>query len=513
MPSFSGGRVTRRGFLLGGSGLAVGALAGGCTGSTSTGGSGIDTFSAVLKGSGADEDIDPGVAHLFIDEARMKALYDGLFEVDDNMRPVPRLAESGEPNADGTRWRITLRDARWHDGKKVTSADVLYTLSRVLGPAGAKPFIAATTLEHVDLSQSREVDERTVEIALRRPSFEFLTALSAYGTKIVQNGARDFANPVGTGPFRFESFRPGKELLATAYADYWDGAPTISRLRILSAENDARLTALQGGQADFADDLTPAAARTLRDAEGITVNATPNSGIYYFAMRTDRPPFDNVDVRRALMRMADREELVKVALQGQADVANDVFGKGFEYYAEDLPQHTHDPDEARYLLRKAGVSNLTIDLFTAPAATGFVEAANLFAEQASRSGVTVNVRVGSGDTYYSESLESGQLTMGQSGPLSIPNHFGSRLLTGSPQNRTGWSDPQFDALYDQALATASVDERTSLYHRMHEILHDRGGFLFWANAYWNSAASAKYRNIPTGVPNAMNWVRFDKVSL
>lgn len=516
MPSFigaaTGGGLTRRGFLLG-SGLAVGALAGGCSSSSDTGaGSSIDTFSAALKGSGADEGIDPGVAHLFIDEARMKALYDGLFEIDDAMRPVPRLAESGEPNRDGTRWRIRLRDARWHDGKKVTSADVLYTLARILGPAGEDPFIAAATLELVDLSESREVNDRTVEIRLKQPSFEFLTALSAYGTKIVQDGAEDFDNPVGTGPFRFESFQPGKELVATAYEDYWDGAPDISRLRILSAGDDARVNALQAGQVDFSDDLTPAAAKTLRAADGITVNATPNSGIYYFAMKSDRPPFDNVDVRRALMRMVDREELVKVALQGQADVANDVFGKGFEYYADDLPQHTHDPDKARFLLRKAGVRNLSIDLFTADAATGFVEAANLFAEQARESGVTVNVRVGSGDTYYSEALETGQLTMGQSGPLSVPNHFGSRLLSDSPQNRTNWKDPEFDALYNRALATRSDSERAELFVRMHEIQYDRGAMLYWANAYWNSAASARYKNIPSGVPNATNWVRFDKVT-
>ncbi|MBB4684117.1 ABC transporter substrate-binding protein [Amycolatopsis jiangsuensis] len=499
--------LSRRGFLLG-TGLAVGALASGCADAS---GSGVDTFSAVFKGSGADESLDPGTSHLFIDEARLKALYDGLFEVDDAMRPVPRLATAAEPNADGTRWRITLRDARWHDGAKVTSADVLHTLSRILGPAGQQPFIAATTLDLVDLGQSREVDERTAEIALHRPSFEFRTALAAYGTRIIRAGTRDFRRPVGTGPFRFDSFRPGREMVATSYDGYWDGAPRIGRLRILSAENDARTAAVRSGQADFADDLTPAAAKQMRGDGNLRVQATPNSGIYYFAMKTDRPPFDNADVRRALMRMVDREELVKVALQGDGEISNDVFGKGFQYYAE-LPQHTFDPDAAKALLRKAGVPNLTIDLFTAPAATGFVEAANLFAEQAKQSGVTVRVRVGSGDTYYAEALKTGQLTMGQSGPLSIPNHFASRLLTGSPQNRTNWHDPEFDALYGQALATASEPERAALYHRMHEILHDRGGFVFWGISSWNSAAAAGYRGIPAGVPNALNWARFDKVA-
>ncbi|WP_328608909.1 ABC transporter substrate-binding protein [Amycolatopsis sp. NBC_00345] len=504
--------LSRRGFLLG-TGLAAGALVSGCgSGPGTGGGAGITTFSAVLEGSGADESLDPGTSHLFIDEARLKALYDGLFEVDNTMRPVPRLASSGEPNADGTRWRIVLRDARWHDGTKVTSADVLYTLSRVLGPPGPKPFIAAATLDLVDLAQSREVDERTAEIVLKRPSFEFLTALSAYGTRVIRDGTTDFSRPVGTGPFRFTSFRPGKELVATAYDGYWGGAPKIQRLRVLSAEADARQAALRSGQADFADNLTPAAAKTLRGVDGVSVQSAPHSGIYYFAMKTDRPPFDNVDVRRALMRMVDREELVKVALQGQGEVANDVFGQGFEYYAGDLPAHTYDPDEAKALLRKAGVPDLSFELFTAPAAAGFVEAATLFAEQARRSGVTVRVRVGSGDTYYSEALKSGQLTMGQSGPLPIPNHFASRLLTGSPQNRTNWSDPEFDALYGRAVATASEPERAALYHRLHEILHDRGGFVFWGNAFWTSAASSTFHGIPAGVPNSLDWARFDKVT-
>ncbi|GAA3525036.1 ABC transporter substrate-binding protein [Amycolatopsis ultiminotia] len=502
--------LSRRGFLLG-TGLAAGTLTGACAGPQAAG-SGIDSFSAVFKGSGADESLDPGTSHLFIDEVRLKALYDGLFEVDDTMRPVPRLAASAEPNAEGTRWRVTLRDARWHDGTKATAADVLFTLSRVLGPAGRQPFIAASTLDLVDLGQSREIGERTAEIALKRPSFEFRTALAAYGTRIIRNGTKDLSRPVGTGPFRFESFRPGREMVATSYDGYWDGAPKIATLRILGAENDARLSAVRSGQADFADELTPTAAKTARGAGNLRVQATPNSGIYYFAMKTDRPPFDNADVRRALMRMVDRQELVTVALQGDGQISNDVFGKGFQYHADDLPQHTFDPDAAKALLRKAGVPNLTIDLFTAPAATGFVEAANLFAEQAKQSGVTVRVRVGSGDTYYSEALKTGQLTMGQSGPLPVPNHFASRLLTGSPQNRTNWSDPEFDELYATALATASEARRAALYHRMHEILYDRGGFVFWGISSWNNAAPADYRAIPAGVPNALNWARFDKVS-
>lgn len=89
-----------------GSVLAAGALTLGCGRGSSAG---TDTFTAAFQGSGAGEGIDPGVNTLFIDEARMKAVYDGLFEVDGSMTPISRPAESAEPNADGTRWRIALR--------------------------------------------------------------------------------------------------------------------------------------------------------------------------------------------------------------------------------------------------------------------------------------------------------------------------------------------------------------------------------------------------------------------
>ncbi|MFC8043431.1 ABC transporter substrate-binding protein [Nocardia sp. NPDC057353] len=498
----------RRAFLLG-TAAAAGAFAAGCGSSRPAVDTG--TFTAAFQGSGAGEGIDPGVNTLFVDEARMKAVYDGLFEVDETMTPIPRLALAAEPNADGTRWRIALREARWHDGTAFGADDVLYTIARVLGPAQRRPFVAATSLAPVDLGLSRAVDPRTVELVLRQPSFDFPIALAGYGTKIVKNGAVDFARPVGTGPFVFREFEPGRTFVATANEQYWDGAPAVGELRIVSAEPDARLNALRGGEIDFADNLNPVASRALAGRDDVTVQTTPGSGILFFAMKTDRPPFDKPDVRRALMRLVDRAELVKVALEGMGEPGTDVFGRGFQYSAE-LPAHPYDPDEAGRLLARAGVRDLSFDLFTAPVANGFVEAARLFAEQAAAAGVRVNVVIGSKDSYYTDALETGALTMGQSGPLPIPNHFASRLITGAPQNRTRWADPEFDALYARAQTTATADARAALYRSMHEILHDRGGFVFFAETPWISAARAGFGNTPATVPNSHAWARFDGVT-
>lgn len=490
-----------------GGGIALSA----CGSTTSGGVSG--TFTALYEGAGSSEVIDPGVGTMFIDEARMKHVYDGLFEVDSTMTPVPRLAADAEPNRDGTRWRIALRDASWHDGTPLAAEDVLFTLSRILGPqSGASPFVAASTLGQIDLGASRAIDARTAEIALSSPSFDLPTLLSSYGTRIVKAGTTDYSRPVGTGAFRFQNFTPGREFVATRFDDYWGEAPAVEELRILSAGSEARLAALRSGQADFADNLSPAAVRTLEGVDELTVHSAPNSGILYFAMKTDRPPFDNADVRRAMMHLVDREQLVNVALEGVGEVSDDIYGRGYRYYADDLEPHRHDPDRARELLARAGVRDLTFDMYVAPVAHGFLEAAELLREQAARSGVAVRVTVGSKDTYYTEALTRGHMTMGQSGPLPIPYHFGSRLLSDAPKNFTHWADPDFDALYRRAQLAASEEDRATLYHRMHEILHDRGGFIFWATTPWRTAYRSAWTGTPDGVPNSLQWARFDNVS-
>lgn len=470
-------------------------------------------FTALYEGAGSSEVIDPGVGTMFIDEARVKHLYDGLFEVDSTMTPVPRLTEVAEPNPDGTRWRITLREADWHDGSPLTADDVLYTLARILGPQhGASPYVAASSLAQIDLPASRAIDPRTVEIALSTSSFDLPTLLASYGTRIVKNGTQDFSRPVGTAAYRFEAFTPGREFVATRHDGYWGERPSVEELRILSAGAEARLSALRGAQADFADNLSPGAVRTLHDATDITVHAAPNSGILYFAMKTDRPPFDNPQVRRAMRHLVDREQLVAVALEGVGEVSDDVFGRGYRYYADDLESHRHDPDRARDLLRRAGQSELNFELFVAPVSHGFVEAAELFRQQAAASGVTVRVSIGSKDTYYTEALHRGDMTMGQSGPLPIPYHFGSRLLSNAPKSYTRWADAEFDDLYRRAQTVPTDEQRVRIYHTMHEILHDRGGFIFWATTPWHTAHRSSWQNTPTGVPNSLEWARFDNVS-
>lgn len=516
--------LRRRGFLAAASGAAgVGALAlTGCgtSGSTTPAGKGDGKprrggrLRAAFAGGGAGETLDPHLSNLFADVARAKALYDKLADYGPDLSAQPRLASAWEPNAGLDRWKVTLRKATFHDGKPVTAADVLYSYRRIADPK--KAFRARASLEPIDLKASRAVDARTVEFVLKRPTAEFPNVLATFGAYIIPEGAGDFdTKPVGSGPFRFVSFAPGKSAVFRRHDGYWDGAPHLDELEIVVAnEESARVNALLGGQVEYAHELNPTTARAHEGKGQLTIVRLAGSAMQSFAMKTDRKPFDDKRVREAFFLIADRKELLDGALAGAGDIGNDLFGKGYEYYADGLPQRAQDLDRARFLLKKAGAEDLDVTLDTSPVAAGFTEAASIFRDQAAKAGVTVKVRTGSKDSYWQDILDGGTLCSYRSGAMPIETHLSQRLLSDSTTNATHWHHKDFDALYQQAQSTKDTKQRAAVYDRMQRRLHAEGGFLVWGFADWIIGTARTVRGVATDAPaNCLDWARFDKVWL
>ncbi|MGC5395658.1 ABC transporter substrate-binding protein [Streptomyces sp. DT20] len=514
----------RRGLLAAAGGAAgLGALAlAGCAGSgTAAGPAGADgrprrggRLRAAFAGGGASETLDPHLANLFADAARAKALFDKLADYGSDLSAQPRLASAWEANKGLDRWKVTLREATFHDGRPVTARDVLYSYRRITDPT--KAFRAKASLEPIDLKSSRALDERTVEFVLRRPTAEFPNVLAAFGAFIVPEGAQDFdREPVGSGPFRFVSFAPGKSAVFARYDAHWDGAPHLDELEFLVAnEESARVNALLGGQVEYAHELNPATARAHENKGRIRIVRLRNSAMQGFVMKTDRPPFDDQRIREAFFLIADRRELVDGALSGAGQIGNDLFGKGYEYYADSLAQREQDLDRARRLLKEAGAEKLTVTLDTSPVAAGFTEAAAIFRDQAAGAGVRIEIRTGSKDSYWKDILDSGTLASYRSGAMPIETHISQRLLTGSTTNATHWRHRDFDALYQQAQSTKDKQDRTAVYTRMQRRLHSDGGFLIWGFADWILGTARTVRGVEQNAPaNSLDWARFDKVWL
>ncbi|WP_215451959.1 ABC transporter substrate-binding protein [Streptomyces sp. ATCC 21386] len=521
--------LRRRGFLAATGAATLGALALTACG---TGGSDTDSgtkgddsapkrggrLRAAFAGGGASETLDPHLANLFADVARAKALYDKLADYGADLSARPRLAAQWESNKSLDRWQVTLREATFHDGSPVTAKDVLYSYRRIADPE--KAFRAKASLEPIDLDASRATGERSVEFVLKRPTAEFANVLAAFGAYIVpENAGKDAGDfdrkPIGSGPFRFVSFSPGRSAVFRRFDAYWEGAPHLDELEFVVAnEESARVNALLGGQVEYAHELNPTTARAHEGKGQIEIVRLRGSAMQAFCMKTDRAPFDDKRVREAFFLIADRQELVDGALSGAGVVGNDLFGKGYEYYAADLPQREQDLDRARALLKQAGAEKLKVTLDTSAVAAGFTEAASIFKDQAAKAGVTVDVRMGSKDSYWSDILDSGTLACYRSGAMPIEAHISQRLLTDSTTNATKWHHKDFDALYQQAQSTRDKKERAAVYERMQRRLYAEGGFLIWGFADWILGTARTVKGVETKAPaNTLDWARFDKVWL
>ncbi|MFH8899782.1 ABC transporter substrate-binding protein [Streptomyces coeruleorubidus] len=515
--------LRRRGFLAAGTGAAALALVGcggGTDGKADSGSGGTPKrggrLRAAFAGGGASETLDPHLANLFADVARAKALYDKLADYGADLSAQPRLAEKWESNKGLDRWQVTLREATFHNGRPVTAKDVLYSYRRIADPKQA--FRAKASLEPIDLDASRASGERAIEFVLKRPTAEFPNVLAAFGAYIVPENATgtDFdKKPIGSGPFRFVSFAPGRSAVFRRNEDYWDGAPHLDELEFVVAnEESARVNALLAGQVEYAHELNPTTARAHEGRGQIEIVRLRNSAMQAFCMKTDRPPFDDKRVREAFYLIADRKELVDGALSGAGEVGNDLFGKGYEYYADGLPQREQDLDRARRLLKQAGAEKLRVTLDTSAVAAGFTEAASIFRDQAAKAGVTIDVKMGSKDSYWSDILDGGTLCCYRSGAMPIEAHISQRLLTDSTTNATKWQHKDFDALYQQAQSTRDKSGRAAVYERMQRRLYTEGGFLIWGFADWILGTARNVKGVETTAPaNTLDWARFDKVWL
>ncbi|MET0189969.1 MAG: ABC transporter substrate-binding protein [Pseudonocardia sediminis] len=505
-----GPALSRRTVLGGVLAAAAAAPLAACSGGSGGGG---ERLRVAFAGGGSTENLDPHLVPQFVDQARAKACFDTLTGWSQDMTATPRLAESYEPDATGTRWRIRLRDTRFHDGRPLTGADVLHTFRRIVDPATTAT--AASLFEKVDFAASRAVSDRELEIVLSAPNFLFPLSWGAPGTEIVPQGTTEFSRPVGTGPFRFVSFTPGGPALYAAHDGYFDGAPASRELEFLPIdEENARLGALLSGQVAYAHDLRPASARQLDGNAAARVLSAPGSTSQFLNLRVDRPPFSDPRLREAVRLGIDREALVRVVLLGSGQVGDDLFGPGLQYYPADVPRVARDVDRARALVAQAGATGTRVELQTSSTDPNFSPAATLVAAQLGEIGLAATPRVLDSKTYFAEIRRSGVAAFSRTGTLPIPDYIGRRRLsTSTSNNYTGYRDPEVDRLYAAATAARDEQARTAALVQAQQRVRAGSGNLVWGTSNWNVGIAAELSGVENARPNSHAWARFDKARL
>ena len=280
---------------------------------------------------------------------------------------------------------------------------MIFSLRRIIDPKDPK--VGAASIGYIDRGGLKKIDDRTV----RDPAAVRQRGLPRRPRPVLQrHRARSTTtrtNPVGTGPFKYESFTPGEQSRFLQNPDYWrDGKPYVDELVIIDFTDDtARVNALLGGQVDA---ITNAAARRRSRRPGqpgaASVLISETGAWQPFTMRVDAAPFDDVRVRQAMRLIVDREQMVDQVLSGQGRIANDLYAPYDPGYATDLPQREQDLEQAKSLLKQAGQEGLRSSSSPRRSFQGIVEAAQVFAEQAKGAGVDVKLRKVDSGTFYGD---------------------------------------------------------------------------------------------------------------
>jgi peptide/nickel transport system substrate-binding protein len=473
---------------------------------------------AVLPSGGTAETLDPGKGAIIVDGARQTNLFDGLVFVDQQNKLRPRLATEWAPSRDAMLWRVKLRQGvTWHDGKPFTADDVLYTMRLWTNPAN---FAHATTLA-IDMKGLKKVNDHEIAIPLLSPNASLMDLFVYFNNMIVQDGAKDFHAPVGTGAFKFQSFTPGQRSVFVRNPDYWQpGKPHLDSLEIISIEDDgARINAVRGGQADVMSSLPYADARQAIRTNDKTIKVldgkTPSWVTFY--MDCSKPPFNDVRVRQAMKWAVDRQGLIDGAYSGFGTLGNDIPGKGLKFFADDLPQREQDIDKAKSLLKAAGHDVLPVVLTTAPGSAGQVQAATLLASQVAPAGFKVKLKQLETGKYFNPPPSGVYLTMSFAQDLwpttSLQTTYKQLLLPGAPFPETHYRDPKFTKIVQQAIGTLDETKAADLWHQAQEMLYDEGGFLIHAQADFIDATAPNVGGLTPGGPIDMGGFPFEDAYL
>jgi peptide/nickel transport system substrate-binding protein len=447
-----------------------------------------------LVGAGTTETLDPAKSVQEIDEAIARQLNATLTILRTDFTPEPYLAESVEPNGDGTVWQVKLREgATFHDGKPVTPEDVLWTFRRVVDPKTASA--GASYLEGIDLKASKRVSDTELSLVFKQPRVDIDQAVGLRELSILPEGVKDFTKYAGAGPFELVSWRPGQRGEWRRYDGFFlSGQPYVDELETIGIEEaQARLNALLGGQVDAMSSLEFAQARAQADSDDIVVTRSNSALCWPFCMDVTAPEFSDPRVREAMKLAVDREKLLQAAYLGFGRVGNDTFGIGSALYNEDLPQREYDPEKAKALLAEAGKSDLRVEL--SAGASPSPAASLTYAQSAKAAGITLDVKRYGADRFFTDAYMKKPFFETQwSGPWNLFVAVSS--APGAVYNETKFQDPEFADVYAKVSKTVDPDERKQLFNDLYRIQWERGGYVIPAFADNLDAVSPKLQGVP-----------------
>jgi oligopeptide transport system substrate-binding protein len=421
-------------------------------------------------------------------------IFDGLVEFDHTLTIVPAIAQYWKATRDGLTWTFTLRPGvKFHHGRDVTAEDVVYSLTRLLDPRvksaaadlfanihGAREFREGRA---ATVSGITALDAATVRIVLDEVQAPLVSMLAIGYAKIVprkrasEEGEAFGLAPIGTGPFRFERWERGREIVLRANRDYFGGRPRLDRIvyRIFPGGSFASMFE-EFRQGHLEDSPVPMQdyPKLIASVRGTHVKR-PMFNVRFLGLNTRLKPLEDVRVRQALIYAINREAIVEEVTKGRFELARGVLPPGTLGYNPQLIGYAYDPARARQLLAEAGhpggggLAPLTIW-----ANVKLEREHQLITRDLAAVGVRAEFKYVTEWPQFNRMLAEGRFPIFQYAwfaDVPDPDNFLFKLFhSGSPRNYTGYANTQLDALLVRARHEPDGQRRVDLYRRAEQLV-------------------------------------------
>ncbi len=427
-----------------------------------------------------------------------RQIFRGLVKLTPDLKPAPDLAGSIDTSSDQSTYTFHLRKGiEFSSGKPIRASDVQYSLERAASPeiatqaggsapamtflsdiAGFSDFASGKT-KHV--SGIQVVNDTTLKITLSSPVADFLVKLAGTPALVidqsnVQSGGNWWRSPDASGPFSIASWKSGQQMVLTANPHYVTQPATLKTVNILFGVNAGDpFTLYERNQVDFASVPADAIDRVQSSNSPYRnqLVVQPLLSASYILLNPNIAPFNDINVRKALIMAFDRQKIANVTYDGHVKVANGIVPQGLDGIDWTANVPSYDPSAAKSLLQKSSLASSGggVILYTngdySPVAMKLQLEQNL--------GLKADVVQLQWPDYIGQ-MEAHQLpamTLDWIADYPDPEDFLRVLFhTGASDNSIGYSNPAVDKLLDEALAEPDANKRAALYQQAQQKIID-----------------------------------------
>ncbi|MDR0417342.1 MAG: ABC transporter substrate-binding protein [Propionibacteriaceae bacterium] len=414
--------------------------------------------------------LEPGTLDFTVSDAAaigqllLYNVYETLVKVGDDGRIRPLLAVNYTQSKDRLSYTFDLDPkAKFASGAPVDAAAVVASLERL---RRATASTVQGQMEVVD--KVAAVDERTVQVTLKRPSQRWLYDMTSYAGIVLDPAADDLAKaPAGSGPFRLAEWATGDHITLEKNPDYWGTPGRFDRVVFRYFDDpNAMNTAMLTGEIDIISTLTtPSNMGLFADSSRFTVLTGTTNGEIVLGFNHDRPALADRPVRQALNHAIDRQALVDTVWGGQGQLIGSMTAPTDPYYEDLSDTYPYNPDKARELLQAAGADDLTLS-FRVPVVPYATGAAEFIVSALSQVGVTAVVEELDFQRWLNEVFLGGDYDM------TIVAHVEPRDINrfAEPDYYWHYDNPQFQALLKTADEAATPEEYAADMRRAARLL-------------------------------------------